>query len=62
MLNHASVAIIVCGVINQAHDQKLSFLFQDLSAAVENFLLAANILDLGACERGAKEVLGIDLD
>lgn len=52
MLSGAAAALVVCGDLNQAHDQELSFLLQDLSAAVENILLAANALGLGACWLG----------
>jgi nitroreductase len=52
MLKEATAALIVCGDLHQAHDQQLSFLLQDLSAAVENILLAANALGLGACWLG----------
>lgn len=52
MLAGATVALVVCGDINRAHDQELSFLLQDLSAAIENILLAASMLGLGACWLG----------
>lgn len=52
MLRQAPVAIIVCGDINKAHDKLESYMLQDLSAAVENILLAANILGLGSCWLG----------
>jgi len=52
MLLKAPVAFVVCGDISQAHGQELSYLLQDLSAAVENLLIAANILGLGACWLG----------
>jgi nitroreductase len=52
MLKEATVALVVCGDLHQAHDQQLSFLLQDLSAAIENILLAANALGLGACWLG----------
>lgn len=52
MLGEATAALVVCGDINQAHDRQLSFLLQDLSAAIENILLAANALGLGACWLG----------
>lgn len=53
MLQQATAAIIVCGEISRAHDQKESYMLQDLSAAVENLLLAAtNALGLGTCWLG----------
>jgi nitroreductase len=52
MLRHAPAAIVVCGDIDRAHDRQESLMLQDLSAAVENVLLAANALGLGACWLG----------
>ncbi|MDT8335225.1 MAG: nitroreductase family protein [Desulfurivibrionaceae bacterium] len=52
MLRQAPATFVVCGDISQAHGQELSYLLQDLSAAVENILLAANLLGLGACWLG----------
>lgn len=52
MLKGAAAAFIVCGDLQQAHDQELSFLLQDCSAAIENILLAASALGLGACWLG----------
>ena len=52
MLGEATAALVVCGDLHKAHDQQLSFLLQDLSAAIENILLAANTLGLGACWLG----------
>ena len=52
MLRQAPVAFIVCGDITKAHDQLESYLLQDLSAAVENILLAANALGIGSCWLG----------
>ena len=49
MLRQAPVAIIVCGDITRAHRGELSYMLQDLSAAVENILLAATALGLGSC-------------
>jgi len=52
MLGGAAAALVVCGDIDRAHDRELSFLLQDVSAAIENILLAANALGLGACWLG----------
>lgn len=52
MLADADVGIVVCGDIEAAHDHQLSYLLQDCSAAIENLLLAAHILGLGACWLG----------
>ncbi len=52
MLRQATAAFIVCGDIEKAHDNKESYMLQDLSAAVENILLAANRLGLGTCWLG----------
>jgi nitroreductase len=52
MLRQAAAGIIVVGDINLAHDQLESYMLQDLSAAVENILLAATALGLGSCWLG----------
>lgn len=52
MLAKAPLGIVVCGDLQQAHDQQLSYLLQDCSAAIENLLLAASVLGLGACWLG----------
>ena len=52
MLATAPLGIIVCGDLDAAHDRQLSYLLQDCSAAVENLLLAAHALGLGACWLG----------
>ncbi len=52
MLRDAAVGIIVCGDLEAAHDRQLSYLLQDCAAAVENLLLAAHALGLGACWLG----------
>jgi nitroreductase len=49
MLSTAACAIVVCGDLDAAFGQQLSFLLQDCSAAIENLLLAAHALGLGAC-------------
>jgi len=52
MLGGASAGIVVCGDPAAAHDGQLSYLLQDCSAAIENLLLAAHVLGLGACWLG----------
>lgn len=52
MLREAALGIIVCGDLDQAHDRQLSYLLQDCAAAIENLLLAAHALGLGACWLG----------
>jgi len=49
MLPTASLAIVVCGDQGAAFEQNISYLLQDCSAAIENLLLAAHGLALGAC-------------
>jgi nitroreductase len=48
MLKESPVGIVVCGDLGRAHDKQLSYLLQDCSAAIENLLLAASMLGLGA--------------
>jgi nitroreductase len=52
MLAGAAAGIVVCGDINKAHDRLESYMLQDCSAAIENALLAASALGLGACWLG----------
>ena len=52
LLADAAVGIVVCGDLTRAHDRQLSYLLQDCSAAIENLLLAAQTLGLGACWLG----------
>jgi nitroreductase len=52
MLATAALGIAVCGDLEAAHDGQLSYLLQDCSAAIENLLLCAHILGLGACWLG----------
>lgn len=69
MLATAPLGIIVCGDNRMVHDGKISYLLQDCSAAIENLLLGAHALGLGACWLGVhpredrlrhfKEVLGL---
>ena len=69
MLNSAALGLVVCADVTAAHDQQLSYALQDCSAAIENLLLAATALGLGACWLGVhprenriarlKEILGL---
>ncbi len=52
MLATAPLGIVVCGDLDAAHDRQLSYLLQDCSAAMENLLLCAHALGLGACWLG----------
>jgi nitroreductase len=52
MIVGAALGIAVCGDLQAAHDQQLSYLLQDCSAAIENLLLCAHVLGLGACWLG----------
>ena len=49
MLSSAAMAIVVCGDLEAAFEQQISYLLQDCSAAIENLLLAAHAQGLGAC-------------
>ena len=49
MLAAASLGIVVCGDLEAAFEQQLSYLLQDCSACIENLLLGAQALGLGAC-------------
>ncbi len=49
MLPTGSLAIVVCGDLDAAFEQQVGYLVQDCSAAIENLLLAAHALALGAC-------------
>lgn len=51
-LAKAPTGLVVCGDISLAHDSQESYMLQDVSAAIENILLAANALSLGACWLG----------
>jgi len=52
MLRSAPVGIVVVGDIDKAHDNSISYMLQDCAATIENILLAASILELGACWLG----------
>jgi nitroreductase len=49
MLSTAALAIVVSGDLEATFERQLSFLLQDCSAAIENLLVAAHGLGLGAC-------------
>ncbi|MGI9536132.1 MAG: nitroreductase family protein [Desulfocapsaceae bacterium] len=49
MLKGAAAAFLVCGDIGAAHENQESYMLQDVSACVENMLLAINGLGLGGC-------------
>ena len=51
-LVEAPLGVVVCGDLTVAHSNELSYLLQDCSAAIENILLAASALGLGACWLG----------
>jgi len=52
MLADANLGIVVCGSVAEAHGGELSYMLQDCSAAIENILLAAAGLGMGACWLG----------
>jgi len=52
MLRQATAAFVICGDITQANLKHESYMLQDLSAAAENILIAANTLGLGTCWLG----------
>jgi nitroreductase len=49
MLATATLGIVVCGDLDAAFQGQISYLLQDCSACIENLLLAAHALELGAC-------------
>jgi nitroreductase len=49
MIQTAPLAIVVCGDLEAAFESQLSYLLQDCSACLENLLLGAHALSLGAC-------------
>jgi len=52
MLAGAAFGLVICGDLDLAHDHQVSYMLQDCSAAIENILLAATALGLGACWLG----------
>lgn len=48
MLHDAPAGLIVCGKLAAAHRKELSYLLQDVSAAIENLLLGLHAQGLGA--------------
>ena len=52
MLGDAAAGLVVCGDLETAYDRQISYLLQDCSAMIENVLIAAAALDLGACWLG----------
>ncbi len=52
MLATAPLGIAVCGSLDHAHDRQISYMLQDCSAAIQNLLLCAHGLALGACWLG----------
>jgi nitroreductase len=49
MLATATLGIVACGDRDAAFERQLSYLLQDCSAAIQNLLLGAHALGLGAC-------------
>lgn len=49
MLSSATMAILIAGDQEAAFDQNLAYLLQDCSAAIQNLLLCAHGLGIGAC-------------
>lgn len=49
MLSAATMAILVAGDQEAAFEQNISYLLQDCAAAIQNLLLCAHGLGLGAC-------------
>ncbi|MBD3322075.1 MAG: nitroreductase family protein [Chitinivibrionales bacterium] len=48
MLARAALGVVVCGDLNAAHSNQLSYMLQDCSACIENILITAPLLGLGA--------------
>lgn len=51
-ITQAGMCILVCGDIERAHANELSYMIQDCSAAIENLMIAAAIVGLGTCWLG----------
>ena len=52
MLKDAACGIVVCGDIDNAHCNSLSYMLQDVSSAIENILLSAEMHNIGTCWLG----------
>lgn len=52
MLKDAAAGIVVCGDIERAHMNELSYMIQDVSASIENILLSAESRNIGSCWLG----------
>jgi nitroreductase len=53
-LKQTRAVFVVCGDITKVHDQQESYMFQSMSAAAENILLAGNAMGLGTCWFGVQ--------
>jgi nitroreductase len=49
MLSTAAAAIVVLGDLDAAFERNISYLLQDCSASIENLLICAHGIGLGAC-------------
>lgn len=56
VLINANNGILVCADVGSAAHAELSYAIQDCSAAMENLLLAASIIGLGACWMGVHPI------
>ncbi len=56
MLSTAPCAIVACGDLNLAHKPDIDYWMQDVSAATENIIIAANAMGLGTCWLGTYPV------
>lgn len=51
-LKDSAAGIIVCGDINEAHMNELSYMLQDVTAAIQTILLSAEARGIGSCWLG----------